>query len=124
MSSGDPYLNGPRFLEAEAKRASEEVKQKVHKMNRQQLMNRGDVLRVISSDDFAKVLRKIANFHYNETIKRLLDPAQRKEGETTEGLRAEAAAHKVYVDTFDLLEKEGKEALKKLKEIPTDGDTE
>lgn len=123
MATGDPYLNGPRFLEVEAKRLAQETQDKVERMNRQQLMNRGDVLRIINSDDFAKVLRKVATFHYNEAIKRLLDPSQRKENETTEGLRAEAAAHKVYVDTFDSLEREGKEAIKKLQEsIKQDGE--
>ena len=84
-------------------------------MTRQQLTARGDVLRVLNTDDVMKVIRKVATFNYNESIKRLLDPAQRKPNETIEELRAEAAAHKVYVEMFERFEVEGKEALKKLR---------
>lgn len=94
-------------------------------MTHQQLTARGDVLRIINQDDVIKIIRKIATFNYDETLKRLLDPASRKENETTEELRAEAAAHKVYVDMFNLFEREGREAVKKLaKEKFKNGDGE
>lgn len=106
---------GPSYIKAQAEIQAKENELKSKSGKKQALTARADILRHITVDDTLQAIRHYAQSNYDNSMNRLFDPSKRaSEYETTETLRIEATVHKLYVDLFDIWEKEGKEAMKKI----------
>ena len=101
-------------MEAEANRSRKA------EAERQRLVTKGDVLRVINSDEVMKMIRFYAKSRHDRCLDALLDP-KLTSTEQTMLLKGEAQAHKAYMELFDVWEREGRESLKKILEMEKAG---
>ena len=118
----DELLQGPAMLRMQAEREAQANLKKTENNHRNELKEKADIHRLISTDDALKAFRYFAEWNYQQCLDRLLDPKKRVPEETTEGLRAEAHTHKMYLDVFEVWSRDGKDAMKELLRLKKEGE--
>ena len=120
---GEPYLHGIKHVEQIVQQEAQLNRQRKEEAERQRLVTKGDVLRVINSDEVMKMMRFYVEQEYNACDARLKDPKVTDINEIML-LKGELQAHQKYVELFQTWSQEGKQALKKLLQKETNGSTE
>ena len=113
--SSDPTGYGSNALMQRAAYLEQQKDKDKDRRQRELDANKARVLRYISPDGFLGGIRKQAQDWINECLTKIEDPTKREEGETLNEVALAFRIHKKYTDMFDQIDKEGREAGKRLK---------
>lgn len=109
-------MYGPDYLKGLAEADSKERARKAQQKEKEKLQARANIARQLKESDVLKALDYYIKTNYENAQERLFDPSKRRPGENTESLRVETLVHKQYVELFDVWQKEGETAMRRLME--------
>lgn len=106
----DELLNGGSLVKVAMERRSREMAEEKERERKEKLIAQSRALRFLKQDEFVMSLREEAIKQRDQAISKIIDPSKLSKNETLETVAIEARCHQKYVDLFDALENQGKQA--------------